>query len=314
MTGTPIRVTALETPGLGNRCHVASDGSVAVVVDPPRDVDRCLALCGRLGARISWVLDTHVHNDYVSGGLELARMTGASYGLAAAEKVAFAGLRTGLGEGDVVETGAMRLRAVHTPGHTEHHLAFVLSEAATGRPLALFSGGSWLHGTAGRTDLLGDALTEGLSRAQWASIRRLAAELPDTVELRPTHGFGSFCAAGDTPGGEPGTLGEERAAQAALRLDEGAFVRELVAGFVAHPRYYAHMGPLNRRGPEPIDLRPAPDAGPRGWPAGWPPANGWSTCAPAPRSPPPTPGDGSTSRRAASSRPTSAGSFPGARR
>jgi glyoxylase-like metal-dependent hydrolase (beta-lactamase superfamily II)/rhodanese-related sulfurtransferase len=235
---------------------------VAVVVDPPRDVDRCLALCGRLGARITWILETHVHNDYLSGGLELARITGAGYGLAAAEEVAFAEGRTALSDGDVIETGAMRLRAVQTPGHTPHHLAYVLEEAATGRPLALFSGGSWLHGTAGRTDLLGEALTRELSHAQWTSIRRLAAELPDSVELRPTHGFGSFCAAGVTPGGEPGTLGDERPTQAALRLDEAAFVRQLIAGLVAHPSYYARMGPLNRRGPGPIDLRPAPEAGP----------------------------------------------------
>jgi glyoxylase-like metal-dependent hydrolase (beta-lactamase superfamily II)/rhodanese-related sulfurtransferase len=259
----PIRVTALEIPGLGNHCHIASDGQVAVVVDPPRDVDRCLALSGRLGARVTWVVETHVHNDYVSGGLELARLTGASYGLAAAEKVSFAQERRGLSDGDVIETGAMRIRCVHTPGHTEHHLAYVLSDAATGEPLALFSGGSWLPGTAGRTDLLGAALTERLARAQWASIRRLAAELPDSVELRPTHGFGSFCAGGATAADQPGTVGDERATQPALHLDETAFVRQLVAGFIAHPRYYAHMAPLNRAGAAPIDLRPAPDARPR---------------------------------------------------
>jgi glyoxylase-like metal-dependent hydrolase (beta-lactamase superfamily II)/rhodanese-related sulfurtransferase len=258
----PIRVTSLETPGLGNHCHIASDGTVAVVVDPPRDVDRCLALCGRLGTRITWVMDTHLHNDYVSGGIELARITGARYGLAAAEDVAFAQHRTGLRDGDVIDTGAMRIRVVHTPGHTEHHLAFVLCEASTGLPLALFSGGSWLHGTAGRTDLLGADRAEALARAQWRSIRRLAAELPDTVELRPTHGFGSFCAAGDPAGDDLTTVGDARRTHPALLLDEAPFVRHLIAGFIVYPRYYAHMAPLNRLGPDPIDLRPAPDAGP----------------------------------------------------
>jgi glyoxylase-like metal-dependent hydrolase (beta-lactamase superfamily II) len=148
-------------------------------------------LCGRLGAQITWVLETHIHNDYVSGGLELARITGARYGLAEAEEVAFPERRVGLRDGDVLTTGTMTIRVVHTPGHTDHHLAFVLGEASRGRPLALFSGGSWLHGTAGRTDLLGAERTEALARAQWRSIRRLARELPATVELRPTHGFGS---------------------------------------------------------------------------------------------------------------------------
>jgi glyoxylase-like metal-dependent hydrolase (beta-lactamase superfamily II)/rhodanese-related sulfurtransferase len=258
----PIRITALETAGLGNHSHIATDGAVAVVVDPPRDVDRCLALCGRLGAQATWVLETHVHNDYVSGGLELARITGARYGLAAAEEVAFPERRVGLRDGDVLATGAMTVRVVHTPGHTEHHLAFVLGEASSGRPLALFSGGSWLHGTAGRTDLLGPERTEALARAQWRSIRRLAEELPATVELRPTHGFGSFCAPGGSDGGALANLGEERANQPALLLDQASFLRQLISGFIAYPRYYREMAPINRRGPDPIDLRPAPGATP----------------------------------------------------
>ena len=258
----PIRVATLETAGLGNHSHIATDGAVAVVVDPPRDVDRCLELCGRLGARITWVLETHLHNDYVSGGLELARITGARYGLAAAEEVAFPGRRVGLRDADLLATGAMTIRVVHTPGHTDHHLAFVLGEASSGRPVALFSGGSWLHGTAGRTDLLGPDRTEALARAQWRSIRRLARELPATVELRPTHGFGSFCAPGGSDSGALATLGDEGTHQPALLLDEASFLRQLISGFIAYPRYYREMAPINRRGPEPIDLRPAPGATP----------------------------------------------------
>ena len=257
-----IRVTPLETPGLGNHSHIATDGTVAVVVDPPRDVDRCVALCGRLGVQVTWVLETHVHNDYVSGGLELARITGARYGLAAAEEVSFAGQRVGLRDRDVITTGSMAIRVVHTPGHTDHHLAYVLGEAAGGRPLALFSGGSWLHGTAGRTDLLGSDRTEPLARAQWRSIRRLAEELPATVELHPTHGFGSFCAPGGTAGDALAELGAEAAHQPALLLDEDPFVRQLIAGFIAYPSYYPRMAPINRSGPGPIDLRPAPEAAP----------------------------------------------------
>lgn len=258
----PIEVVALETRGLGNRCHVASDGRVAIVVDPPRDIDRCLALTGRLGVGIAWVLDTHVHNDYVSGGLELARVTGARYGLAAAEDVAFTESRTRLRDGDLIEAGAMRVRVVHTPGHTEHHLAYVLIEAATGLAVAVFSGGSWLHGGAGRTDLSGAERTLGLARAQWQSIRRLAAQLLDPVEIRPTHGFGSFCAAGLAPAEGPSTVGAARGTHPALRLDEESFVAQLVSGYTAYPSYYARMAPMNRMGPAPIDLAPAPSADP----------------------------------------------------
>jgi glyoxylase-like metal-dependent hydrolase (beta-lactamase superfamily II)/rhodanese-related sulfurtransferase len=264
-----IRVEALEVPGLGNHCNIASDGRIAVVIDPPRDIDRCLALAGRLGGRIAWVLETHVHNDYVSGGLELARVTGARYGLAAAEDVGFVNEWTGLRDGDVIQAGAMQIRVVHTPGHTEHHLAYVLIDAATGLPVAVFTGGSWLHGAAGRTDLLGADKTVMLARAQWRSIRQLAAQLPDAVEIRPTHGFGSFCAAGSSPdeGGGPATVGAARSSHPALLLGEQPFVRHLLAGHTAYPSYYAHMAPINRAGPAPIDLRPAPAVDPRELPA-----------------------------------------------
>ena len=262
-----IAVVALETPGLGNHCHIASDGTVAVVVDPPRDIDRCLALAERLGTRITWVLDTHVHNDYVSGALELARVTGARYGLAAAEDVEFAEQRTGLRDGDVIETGAMRIQVVHTPGHTEHHLSYVLVEAATGLPVAVFTGGSWLHGAAGRTDLLGADKAVRLARAQWGSIRRLAAQLPDAVEIKPTHGFGSFCASGSASAEGAATVGASRGTHPALILDEESFVARLLAGHTAYPTYYTRMAPINGRGPAPINLRPAPIADPGEVPA-----------------------------------------------
>ncbi|HXZ99721.1 MAG TPA: MBL fold metallo-hydrolase [Candidatus Binatia bacterium] len=253
-------MTPLETTALGNRCYVASDGAVAVVIDPPRDIDRVLAMCGRIGALPQWVLETHVHNDYVSGGLELARLTGARYGIAAEERVSFPDDRVGLREGQVIAAGRMRIRAVHTPGHTDQHLSFVLADDREGPAQAVFTGGCWLPGTAGRTDLLGSDRALELARAQWRSIRRLAAELPDSAEIRPTHGFGSFCAAGLVSGPDESSVGTARATHPALRLDQESFVRELLGGFIDHPRYYSRMAPINRSGPDPIDLRPAPAA------------------------------------------------------
>jgi len=84
-----IDVEMIETSTLGDRSYLATDGEVAVVVDPQRDVDRVIALAGRLGVRISHVVETHVHNDYVSGGLELARLTGAVYAVATADDLSF---------------------------------------------------------------------------------------------------------------------------------------------------------------------------------------------------------------------------------
>ncbi|MCX6462490.1 MAG: MBL fold metallo-hydrolase [Pseudonocardiales bacterium] len=253
-----IDVEVIETSSLGDRSYLASDGEVAVVVDPQRDVDRVLALAGRLGVRISHVVETHVHNDYVSGGLELARLTGAAYVLSAQDDLAFD--RTGVVDGDVLEASPrLRLRVLATPGHTFHHLSYVL-EGPDG-PQGVFTGGSLLYGTTGRTDLLGDEHAETLARAQHASAASMADALPDGAQVWPTHGFGSFCTA--TPAsGDDSTIGREREVNPVLRLARDEFVRETLSGLGAYPAYYAHMGALNTAGPAPVDLRPPTTADP----------------------------------------------------
>lgn len=117
----------------------------------------------------------------------------------------------------------------------------------------MFTGGSLLHGTTGRTDLLGSEHTDELTRAQFHSVRRLAAELPDNTPVYPTHGFGSFCSA--TPAsGDSSTIADERQNNPALTQDEQSYVDELIAGLSAYPSYYAHMGVINEKGPTPVDL------------------------------------------------------------
>jgi rhodanese-related sulfurtransferase len=118
-----------------------------------------------------------------------------------------------------------------------------------------------LYGAVGRTDLISPEQTEQLTRAQYRSVRRLAAELPDEVAVYPTHGFGSFCSATPTTG-TSSTIGNQRRLNIALRSDEGAFVEDLIGGLNAYPRYYAHMAPVNRRGPQAPDLAPPAQADP----------------------------------------------------
>jgi len=141
-----------------------------------------------------------------------------------------------------------------TPGHTPGHLSWVLREGP-GDPVAVFTGGSMLFGAVGRTDLISPEQTEPLTRAQYRSVRRLADELPDQVAVYPTHGFGSFCSATPTSGSSS-TIGAERRANVALNSDEDGFVKQLIAGLGAYPRYYAQMGPANRSGPAAPDLSP----------------------------------------------------------
>lgn len=255
-----VTVSVITTSSLGDRSYLATDGEVAVVIDPQRDVDRVLALAGRQGAQITHVAETHLHNDYVSGGLDLTRLTGAHYLVAAAEQVSFT--RTPVADGDVVPVSdRMRLRVLATPGHTFHHLSYVLDEH-TGdgwQPVGVFTGGSLLFGSTGRPDLLGAQHAPDLAAHQHASARRLADLLPDGTRIWPTHGFGSFCAATQVAA-EQSTIGQEKAANPVLQLAADEFIARTLAELDAYPAYYAHMGVRNAAGPEPVDLTPATPA------------------------------------------------------
>jgi glyoxylase-like metal-dependent hydrolase (beta-lactamase superfamily II) len=245
-----ITVTPIDTPGLGDRTYLAHDGEVALVVDPQRDYDRVLAVAAAAGVRITHVFETHIHNDYVTGGLALAQEVGAAYHVNADDPVDFE--RVGVHDGDVLAVGGtMRVRAIHTPGHTHTHMSYALE--AVDEPVAVFTGGSLLYGSTGRPDLLGPDHTDTLVHAQWRSARRLAEELPDATEVYPTHGFGSFCSATQSEA-LSSTIGQERTANPALTQDEEEYVEKLLAGLEEWPAYYAHMGPANSAGPGAPDL------------------------------------------------------------
>jgi hydroxyacylglutathione hydrolase len=254
-----IEVISIDTPALGDRSYLATAGRAALVVDPQRDIDRLLAAAAARGARITHVFETHIHNDYVSGGLALARVTGAAYHVNVADEVAFD--RIGVTDGDAIEVAdRMRVRVIATPGHTFTHLSYALEDTATGRAAAVFTGGSLLHGSTGRPDLLGPAHKATLAAAQHASAKRLASALPDETPVCPTHGFGSFCTATQSGGtqsaGGASTIGQEKLVNPVLTQDEDQYVAELLAGLDAYPAYYAHMGPANAAGPGPADLSP----------------------------------------------------------
>ncbi|MFF3518354.1 MBL fold metallo-hydrolase, partial [Streptomyces sp. NPDC002573] len=108
-------IDTIDLKGLGNRSYLAGGQQTAVAVDPPRDFDQVLAVAARRGVRISHVVETHIHNDYVTGGLELARVTGAAYLVPDGARVSFA--RVPVADGDTATIdGGLELRAVATPG------------------------------------------------------------------------------------------------------------------------------------------------------------------------------------------------------
>jgi hydroxyacylglutathione hydrolase len=240
-----IEIIPIDTPTLGDRSYLVHDGRAAFVVDPQRDIDRVLELAASLGVVIRDVFETHIHNDYVTGGRALANATGADYHVNADDPVAFD--RAPIADGDVVEVSpTLSVKALATPGHTYTHLSYAL--IADGTPVGVFTGGSLLYGSTGRPDLLGADHTHALVHAQYRSAHRLAEELPDETSVFPTHGFGSFCSATQTEV-TSSTIKNEKNTNPALTQDEKRFVDDLLAGLDAYPAYYAHMGPANLAAP-----------------------------------------------------------------
>ncbi len=250
-------VERFEDKGLSHYSYaVACDGAGQMaIVDPRRDVDVYLDFAASRDLRISHVLETHVHADYASGARELAERTGAELCLSAYDEGELYDVRfvhRELRDGDRVTIGAVRLEAVHTPGHTPEHLSFLVydTQRAADVPMMMLSGDFLFVGSLGRPDLLGEDAKLGLARQLYASVRTKLAALPDGLEIAPAHGAGSMCGAGMS-GRAVSTLGFERIANPYLRpsLGEDEFVALILGNVPPFPAYYRRMKVLNSEGP-----------------------------------------------------------------
>jgi glyoxylase-like metal-dependent hydrolase (beta-lactamase superfamily II)/rhodanese-related sulfurtransferase len=244
-----MNVTVIPTPGLGDATYVFERDGVGMIVDPQRDIDRFVTAASHLETR--FVLETHLHNDYVSGGRAVAAATGAELVIPASAGVAFS--HRPAFHHEEIDGGAFTIRPIHTPGHTPEHVSYLV--LVDDEAVALFSGGSLLVGSAGRTDLLGVDRADQLARLQYGSVTRLAA-LPDRVGLYPTHGAGSFCTASAAET-TTSSIGSEIQSNPVLgHSSEDSFAIAALSGLQPYPDYYAFMGPINLSGPEPSPREP----------------------------------------------------------
>ena len=248
----PVRVHTVADAALGNSSYLidAGDGS-AIVVDPRRDTAVYQDLAHKWGLRIALVLETHLHADFATGSVELNRL-GAE--IAAARDADLTLPYRRLTDGDTISVGHAEVRTLATPGHTPEHVAFLLTSDDGDH---LFSGGSLIYGGAARTDLVSATDTDRMTRAQFASLQRLAA-LPPGTWLHPTHGAGSFCSVGPI-GTAARTLGDERLGNDLVNaVTEDAFVDALLGRLGSFPPYFLHLREVNRRGPALLASLPEP--------------------------------------------------------
>ncbi len=253
-----MEITTFRTDGLGDSTYLLVHDGFGLVVDPQRDAERFERVVSGSDIELGFVLETHLHNDYISGGRELARSTGASLVLPAAAGAAFEHLPAFHNEDLVADS--VTIRPLHTPGHTPEHTSYLI--LVDGDVRAVFSGGSLLVGSAGRSDLLGTERAEQLARLQYGSVHRLAG-LPEDTGLYPTHGEGSFCTASAAAGRSTSTIGLERRTNPVLAYpDADAFAAGQLGGLQPFPSYYAHMGPINLLGPDPLPPVEIPELDP----------------------------------------------------
>jgi hydroxyacylglutathione hydrolase len=240
-------LVSFRTPGLGDQTYLLVHDGAGVLVDPQRDIDRFLAAAAEHDVELRFVLETHLHNDYHSGGEQAALRTGAELVMPAGAAAAYP--HTPAFHFEDIKSGGLTIRPIHTPGHTPEHTSYLV--LLEGEPVAVFSGGSLLVASAGRPDLLGLERARTLARLQYGSLHRLAG-LPRTVGLYPTHGEGSFCAASLT-GRFTSTIGDELDTNPLLAVaGVEEFADRLLAAPMPIPAFYQHMGPANTYGVKPM--------------------------------------------------------------
>jgi glyoxylase-like metal-dependent hydrolase (beta-lactamase superfamily II)/rhodanese-related sulfurtransferase len=243
---------------LAHASYLIGDEGEAVVIDPSRDVQMYLDEAKEHGLRIVSVLETHLHADFVSGHLELARRTGAMIGIGARAEAAFP--HRALRDGDEIRIGKVRLRAIETPGHTPESLSFLLFEKeADTVPWGVLTGDTLFVGDVGRVDILSSRLPVAeLAGLMYDSVHTRLLALPDETRVFPAHGAGSLCGRSiskDTWS----TIGRERSMNPALRpMSRAAFVADITRDVPETPVYFLHSRDLNRTGPRLDPERPMP--------------------------------------------------------
>ncbi len=241
---------------------IGSEG-VAAVVDPQRDVDLYLDEAREQGFEIRYVIETHLHADFVSGHRDIAARTGSKIYMGAAAGAKFE--HVGVRDGDELAFGNVKLRFLETPGHTPESICILVTDReAAPHPTKLLSGDTLFIGDVGRPDLSPSHTPKELAGLLYDSLRQKILSLPDDVEVYPAHGAGSLCGKNLSPE-RFSTIGQQRQFNYALQeMSRDAFVSMLTAELPERPEYFAQDAQINRDGPALLsEAAPPPALDPR---------------------------------------------------
>jgi hydroxyacylglutathione hydrolase len=243
---------------IAHSSYLIAGNHACVVVDPERNIEGYLAAAADLDVRITHIIETHLHADFVSGHMDLADATGADIYAPKLAKCAFP--HVAVREGDGFEIEHMRFDVLETPGHTPEHVSYVVTDTVRGsKPACVFSGDTLFVGDVGRPDLFPGRARE-LADKLYDSLHEKLLKLPDFCEVLPAHGAGSLCGRAMASKWRS-TIGYEKRYNSALRIkDRDAFVGSLTENMPAAPDHFGRLSAINAKGPTPVRKLPAPRA------------------------------------------------------
>ncbi len=244
---------------LAHASYLIGSTGEAAVVDPQRDVDQYIQEAAAQGLQIRYVIETHLHADFVSGHRELANRTGAEIVFSAQAGVDFP--HRAVRDGDEIKVGKVKLRVLETPGHTPESICLLVIDPETSaQPVKVLTGDTLFIGDVGRPDLAGGKgyTAETMAGMMYESLHQKLLKLDDSVEVFPAHGAGSMC--GRSMSKETSsTIGEQRKVNYALKaMPKDQFVKLMTTDLPAAPDYFPLDAEINRTGATPLDALPRP--------------------------------------------------------
>lgn len=249
-------------PGIAHSSYIVAGNKSCAVIDPSRDIARYTHAAREMGLRITHILETHLHADFVSGHLDLAEVTGATIYAPASGNCTFP--HRSLAEGDEITLEDIRFRVIETAGHTPEHISYVTSDLARGpTPVAIFPGDTLFVGDVGRPDLF-PGKAEALAGSLYDNLHTKIMTLPEECEVYPAHGMGSLCGRA-MAAKRTSTIGYEKKYNYALRIgNRNDFIKALTIDMPAAPDHFSRCSEINQAGPalmrtlpptSPIDLK-----------------------------------------------------------
>jgi hydroxyacylglutathione hydrolase len=237
--------------GIAHSSYLLGGSTECAIIDPRRDVGIYIDAAKDMGMKITHILETHLHADFISGHIDLARETGAEIVVPKSGKCSFP--HRGVSEGDVLNIQDLEIKILETPGHTPEHISYVVTDKSRGRePVCVFCGDALFVGDVGRPDMFPDRAEE-LASKLYSSLHEKLLKLPDFCEIYPAHGAGSLC--GRAMGAKrTSTIGYEKKFNQPLHIEDAdLFIKSLTTNMPPLPDHFNRCSAINGKGPVPVN-------------------------------------------------------------